>query len=75
MIPEESVIFSQHRIPAVSTAGKERDAGHGTERRTHCRPKKKRKYVMWKATFPHLARAVSKLSACRPLTSEHTLAF
>ena len=27
MIPEESVIFSQHLIPAVSTAGKGRDAG------------------------------------------------
>lgn len=46
MIPEESAIFSQHLIPAASTAGKERDAGHGTERRAQCRPKKKRKCVM-----------------------------
>lgn len=75
MIPEESAIFSQHLIPAASTAGKERDAGHGTESRAHCRPKKKRKCVIWKATFPHMAPAVSKLSVCRPLTSEHTLAF
>lgn len=48
MIPEESVIYSQHLIPAVSTAGKERDVGHRTERRAHCRQKKKRKCVMWK---------------------------